>query len=204
MSPFGLVLSAGKALAVLALYATRESLSSALRPPPPMRRSPIVRRAVRAREPPPRPTAAIAVPIVGTPTASALAVAPPDAGRERPIDVRIEVSPPAADVAELVRAVRRDAGCAVPSGPHDACHAARSLGGRALDGETVRALESTVLQSGRPVCVQRAAIETLSDARSAEAKRALLRMRHVVEERAAWEGDPGPVLSLLRALPGAR
>jgi hypothetical protein len=181
-------ISSGRALFVLSAYAVREQVVLALAPAPPHAPERLARRVEAPRAAEREPVVALA-PRVEEPVI------------EAPLEVRVEVAPPAIDRGELLRAIARDAGCAVPGGSHDACHAARTFTGRSLDVDAVRTLEATVLQSGRPECVQRAAVEALAEAPTADAGRALARMLDVVEERSAWEGGHAPLLSLLRALP---
>ena len=94
-------------------------------------------------------------------------------------------------VAELLRLVELDEGCdpRVEAPSHRACAAAIALLKHAGGSVAVQAvLEQTIIAAGRPGCVRRSAVDTLSMLDAHTATRALRRMEAVTRRRIEFEG----------------
>ncbi len=117
-----------------------------------------------------------------------------------PADVQ-DVQP---DVATLLRTLRQDVGCATRADEsHRACRAATKLSTFIDRDAVLEALEETVTQARRPHCVRTSAIDTLGQAKTGRAGRAVGRMIGVARGRLAWTGsrvDREVLALLLRAL----
>ena len=93
----------------------------------------------------------------------------------------------------LLALVMADEGCGDASERHLACRAISVEAAAGCSSSLLAALEETVLQPGRPACVQRAALLRLAacDDENDRAALALERMVSVLRRRAEWQGGVG-------------
>ncbi|RLB50732.1 MAG: hypothetical protein DRJ42_18225 [Deltaproteobacteria bacterium] len=107
-------------------------------------------------------------------------------------------------VVTLLRTLRQDVGCTTRADEsHRACRAATKLSTFIDRDAVLEALEETVTQARRPHCVRTSAIDTLGQAKTGRAGRAIARMVGVARGRLAWTGsrvDREVLALLLRAL----